>query len=129
MVLRFVYLGSGCRYRSSSLFSSQIEAIGTDAAAADVTPISGYIVFAEAQRYQEIQIASIDDTIPEPSKFFTLQLTNAIDGGRVEFGENTAAFTGETLGITCLLICKFTFSLLRHATLLSLFLSILSSQE
>ena len=76
-------------------FFSQVEAIGSDTAAADVTPISGYIYFLEGERYREIQVVSIDDDIPEPSKFYVLQLTNANEGASVELGEHFASITGE----------------------------------
>lgn len=78
-------------------YFSQIEAIGSDAAATDVTPVSGYLNFFEGERYREIQVVSVDDGIPEPSKFYVLQLTNANEGARVELGEHFASITGETI--------------------------------
>ena len=71
-------------------------ALASDAVAAAVTPISGYLVFPAGVTLQEIMATSKDDSIPEPSQFFTVQLGNADGGARIDTRENTASLTGET---------------------------------
>ena len=71
-------------------------ALASDAAAAAVTPTSGYLVFPAGVTLQEIMATSKDDSIPEPSQFFTVQLGNTDGGARIETRQNTASLTGET---------------------------------
>ena len=42
--------------------------------AKDVTPISGYLTFGSTDNSQILSISSIDNTIPEPNKVFTVRL-------------------------------------------------------
>ena len=81
---------------SSGSSPSQIMALASGAAAAAITPTSGYLVFPAGVTLQEITVTSKDDSIPEPSQFFTVQLGNTDGGARIETGESTASLTGET---------------------------------
>ena len=71
-------------------------ALASGTAAAAVTPTSGYLVFPAGVTLQEITVTSKDDSIPEPSQFFTVQLGNTDGGAQIETGESTASLTGET---------------------------------
>ena len=78
----------------STLLFSQISAIGTDATASVLTPISGYLTFEEGDRESGITVSTVDDLIPEPSTAFTLQLTNSDGGSCIDTSSNSATVTG-----------------------------------
>ena len=75
--------------------SSQVTAIGTDSVSTEAVPTSGYLTFLAGETRGEIVISSIEDDIPEPSKFFTLQLSSSNGGSRIDREEDLAYLTGE----------------------------------
>lgn len=70
-------------------------ALASDAASAALTPISGYLLFSAGENLQSIMTTSKDDSIPEPSQFFTVQLGNTDGGARIDTEEDTAILTGK----------------------------------
>jgi len=70
-------------------------ALASDAASAALTPISGYLLFSAGENLQSITTTSKDDSIPEPSQFFTVQLGNTDGGARIDSEGGTAILTGK----------------------------------
>ena len=92
-----VSLSHSNRVNSPFISYSQISAIATDSTAATLTPVSGYLSFQDGDREFGITITTVDDSTPEPSTFFTLQLTGSNGGSRVEPTASSAAVTGKHL--------------------------------
>ena len=68
-----------------------------DAASSEVTPISGYLSFPTTVREGVVSIVSLDDEVPEPSRFFTFGLAASNGGSEIAREEGTAYLTGELL--------------------------------
>ena len=86
---------------------SQVAAIGMDAASSELTPISGYLSFPMTVREGVVNITSLDDEVPEPSRFFTFGLAASNGGSEIAREEGTAYLTGElcTHCTGCLYLC------------------------
>ena len=78
--------------------------IAADEAAASVTPISGYVDFSGGSSVSSIgssgpqtvasfSFSSKDDSIPEPSQFFSVYLANSNGGSRIDPAQNSAQLT------------------------------------
>jgi len=81
------------RIYTDALSESQVMALASDAASAALTPISGYLLFSAGENLQSITTTSKDDSIPEPSQFFTVQLGNTDGGARIDTEGGTAILT------------------------------------
>ena len=67
--------------------------IATDEATESITPVSGYVDFAATQTSGSFTFSSKDDSIPEPSQFFTVSLANSNGGSRIDSALNSAVLT------------------------------------
>ena len=77
----------------SYLLHSQVSDIAAEEAAMTVTPVSGYVDFAATQMTAMFSFSSKDDSIPEPSQFFTIYLANSNGGSRIDSTLNSADLT------------------------------------
>ena len=74
-------------------FCSEVEVLSADAAAASLSPISGYITYSADEAMTSLSLTSIDDDVPEPSAQFVLSLTNIEGGARVSASQDSAIVT------------------------------------
>ena len=72
---------------------SQISDIAAEVAAQSVTPVSGYVDFSATQTSGTFNFSSKDDSIPEPSQFFTVSLADSNGGSRIDPALSSALLT------------------------------------
>ena len=60
----------------------------------DVTPISGYITYAEGLRDGQMTVSSIQDSEEESDEVFTVRLLQAKGGATLSDTDSTATLTG-----------------------------------
>lgn len=73
----------------------QVTTLSSDAAASDVTPITGTLTFFPGVTQGTVEIESLADSIPEPSDIFSVQLADVGKAGRIDDNTGTASLTGE----------------------------------
>lgn len=66
-----------------SFLYSQVTSLTSDLAAQSITPISGYHTYPPGVTMATINAATLDDSTPEPSREFVIQLANTVGGARI----------------------------------------------
>lgn len=78
---------------SLSSSCSDVLALMSNSVASSLTPVSGYITYLPGVTMGTITVTSKDDSIPEPSQEFVIQLANVVGGARIDPTQSLSTLT------------------------------------